>query len=519
MHFSKGWMRALAVVAVSPTAASLYAQVNEADPAVAAARAHFASRAAEYGLLNGALDLKARTLHKSVTGVSHIRFEQHFGGIPVFEGQAIAHVDRSGRVVVTNGLSNITPLLATTPVLTRDNAVAIAVQDAGFRGNYDVQSATLEILARGERSNSDRLVWHVKLFAGNDVDGTVARDLFVDATAGRVVWKFDSLETTTGTGNTMWSGTVNFHIYGHYLYDETRGKMFATDLKHRTAGNGTVFQSANDIFGDGNKTNTDPETAGADAYYGAQLTWDFYKNTYGRNGIDNQGRQTYSRVHYGNNYENAYWDNTCFCMTYGDGANTFYTLTALDVTGHEFSHGVMASEAKLTYAGESGGLNESNSDIFGTMVEFSANNAQDPGDYWIGERIYKSNWTNGGTTYTQNKALRYMDDPKKDGASPACWSTNTRRLDVHYSSGANNHFFYLLAEGGGSNCNGQQVTGIGRDKAAAIWYKAMTDYMTANTNYHTALTAVQNAAAELYGNGSPEYNAVTSAYAAINVTN
>ena len=105
-------------------------------------------------------------------------------------------------------------------------------------------------------------------------------------------------------------------------------------------------------------------------------------------------------------------------MTYGDGATTFQPLVSVDVAGHEMSHGVMSTEANLTYSGESGGLNESNSDIFGTLVEAFVNAPNDEPDYWIGERIYKSNWS--GSTFTATKALRYMDDPKKDGASPAC---------------------------------------------------------------------------------------------------
>src|SRR5262249_54274837 len=122
-----------------------------------------------------------------------------------------------------------------------------------------------------------------------------------------------------------------------------------------------IVSKVNNIFGNGDRSNNDKTTAAADAAFGQQATWDFYKRTFGRNGIDNAGRKTFSRVHYGFSYENAFWSDSCFCMTYGDGSSFFYPLTSLDVTGHEMSHGVMASEAALTYSGESGGLNESNS--------------------------------------------------------------------------------------------------------------------------------------------------------------
>ena len=138
-------------------------------------------------------------------------------------------------------------------------------------------------------------------------------------------------------------------------------------------------------------------------------------------------------MHYGNAYVNAFWDGTQ--MTYGDGSGNTQPLTELDIAGHEMSHGVTENTANLTYCGESGGLNEATSDIFGTAVEFYANNASDVGDYLIGEKI---NINGNGTP------LRYMDKPSRDGGSPDCWSSGVGGLDVHYSSGPANHMFYLL---------------------------------------------------------------------------
>jgi Zn-dependent metalloprotease len=202
-------------------------------------------------------------------------------------------------------------------------------------------------------------------------------------------------------------------------------------------------------------------------------------------------------------------------MTFGDGASFFYPLVTLDIVAHEMTHGVTASEADLTYSGESGGLNESTSDIFGTMVEFFANNAVDTPEYWVGEKAIRSNYPGG--TYTQNSALRYMDHPSQDGNSVNCWFPGIGSLDVHHSSGQSNHMFYLLAEGGSSVCNGNVVNGIGRDKAAGIWYVALTDFMTPSTNYAQARVAALNAAVALYGLRSAEYNATAAAFAAINV--
>ena len=110
-----------------------------------------------------------------------------------------------------------------------------------------------------------------------------------------------------------------------------------------------------------------------------------------------------------------------------------------------------------------------------------------------------------------------MDDPAKDLASPACWYSGIGNLNVHYSSGPNNHMFYLLAHGGTSKCNDQVVTGIGNDKAARIWYTAIADYMTASTNYAGARVAAINAATASNGPNSIEVAAVKAAFAAINV--
>jgi Zinc metalloprotease (elastase) len=301
-----------------------------------------------------------------------------------------------------------------------------------------------------------------------------------------------------------------FNGSAYVLQDTTRGGgNYAINMGGRQTG-GSLMTNSTNTWGDGVLNSSNPNTAAADAYYGLQLTWDFYKNTLGRNGIDGAGKQTYSRVHYGRNYENAFWSDSCFCMTYGDGATTFYPLVSIDVAGHERSHGVMSREAALTYSGESGGLNEANSDMMGTMVEFSANSPKDTPDWWIGEIIYKSNYSTG--TYVQSKALRYMDQPSKDGRSPNCWSSTLGSLDVHYSSGPANHMFYLLAHGGTSACTGNTVAGLGNAAATRIWYTAVRDYMTASTNYAGAKAACLKAAAN-----SSEQAAVTAAFAAINV--
>jgi Zn-dependent metalloprotease len=497
--------------------------VNESDPAVQAARGHFTANAAVYGLSNPAEELRFR-LGREGSGLKHIRFRQYYRGLPVFGAEAIAHVGAQG-VWVTNGLR---PRLNvdTAAAVSRDTAREIARQRAGITGDFQTEIGDLHILPRGFGSASqDTLVWFIRVLAENPVDIAKQWDVFVNAKTAAVVWAFDSLHTANGpkavNGNTMWSGQIRmpgFEQNGQdFLFSAGQSGLSTTDMNNGTSGNGTIFKRpAGTTFGDGNKNHTDRATAGADAHFGQAATWQYFARKFSRDGIDGAGRRAIGRVHYSSNYENAYWSDSCFCMTYGDGFATFYSLTSIDVAGHEMAHGVTSSEADLIYSGESGGLNESTSDIFGTMVEFYVNNAADTPEYWIGERIYRSNWPTPNT-YVQNNALRYMDWPNKDGNSPNCWYAGIGNLDVHYSSGPSNHMFHLLAEGGTSKCNSKSVTGIGRDAAAAIWYRALTNYMVPTTNYAAAKTAALNAANELYGAGSPQSTAVVNAFAAINV--
>ncbi|KJK54789.1 peptidase, partial [Saccharothrix sp. ST-888] len=254
---------------------------------------------------------------------------------------------------------------------------------------------------------------------GMRADGTPSRQqLVTDAASGEVLSTHEEIQTAnaTGTGKGVFVGTVplttNQSGSTYQLKDATRGGQYTTNLAGKTSGNGTLYTNSTNSWGNGLASNT--QSAAVDAQFGAAVTWDFYKNTFGRNGIRNDGVGAYSRVHYGKNYVNAFWDDSCFCMTYGDGTSNTHPLTALDVSGHEMSHGVTSNTAGLNYSGESGGLNEATSDIMGTGVEWYANLPADKPDYLIGELI---NINGDGTP------LRYMDKPSKDGGSADYWSS------------------------------------------------------------------------------------------------
>ncbi|GAX49103.1 M4 family metallopeptidase [Streptomyces olivochromogenes] len=466
--------------------------------------------------------LVVKDVVKDQDGTLHTRYERTYAGLPVLGGDVIVHTPpaslAAGTVSSTFNNKRTIKVASTTATFTKSAAASKALKAAkSLAAEKPTTDSARKVIWAG--SGTPKLAWET-VIGGLQDDGTPSQlHVITDATSGQELYRYQGIKT--GTGNTQYSGTVtlNTTLSGstYQLYDTTRGGHKTYSLNNGTSGTGTLMTDSDDTWGTGSGSNT--QTAGADAAYGAQETWDFYKNTFGRSGIKNDGVAAYSRVHYSTAYVNAFWDDDCFCMTYGDGTSSTHALTSLDVAGHEMSHGVTSNTAGLDYTGESGGLNEATSDIFGTGVEFYANNSSDVGDYLIGEKID----INGDGT-----PLRYMDKPSKDGGSADSWYSGVGNLDVHYSSGPANHMFYLLSEGSGTKVingvtytsttsDGVAVAGIGRAAALQIWYKALTSYMTSSTNYAGARTAALNAATALYGASSTQYAGVANAFAGINV--
>ena len=307
------------------------------------------------------------------------------------------------------------------------------------------------------------------------------------------------------------------------MRDLLRGRAYTIDASNsRTSGQ--IYKDSDNIWG--NYTVSDRATVAADAQYGAAVTWDYFKNVHGRLGIANDGKAAYSRVHYGRRYNNAFWSDACFCMTYGDGDGVNLSpLVALDIAGHEMSHGVNARTANLIYSGESGGLNEANSDILGTMVEFHANNSHDTPDYLIGEEVFVGNVSGSATQKCACATCSIRPPtaarPTATSTPSATWTCTTPRAWPTSSSTC-----WPKAPAPGptaasttrpTTCNGSQFAGIGRAKAQKIWYRALTVYFTSSTDYAGARVGTINAAKDLYGATSAEANAVATAWSAVKV--
>lgn len=479
---------------------------------------------------------------------AHTHVQQTHNGVPVFGGEAIVHLDTVNEVEAMPTTDNLVEGVDvnTTPNLAADDAIAAA------KGKYkekkgcddcftDPPQASLWIL---RHEGVDYLVYRVQLSRLDGTENTSEPVYFINAHSGELVWSYDNLQTqaATGSGSSLYSGTQSINTYrsgsSYYMEDHTRllgtfdnrnSAKINTSMGFITS-YGTMyrFTDADNVW------NTTTQRAGVDAQFGAAKVYDYFLNTFGRNGIDGAGGPRTltsingtalitSIVHFGKSYNNAFWSSTKNQMFYGDGNGTSFTpLVTLDICGHEMQHGITSRTAGLVYSGESGALNESWSDVFGVMVERYARGGQETAaTWWIGEDAY--------TPATSGDALRYMDTPHRAGNygytandDPDHYTERyTGTSDsggVHINSGIANHVFYLVAKGGThAHIPGPFVTGIGADKAANIWYKALTTYMTSSTNFSGARTATLNAATDLYGAGSTEYNAVADAWTACGV--
>ena len=465
--------------------------------------------------------------------MAHTHVQQSFGGVPVWEGEAIVHLKSDGELSeITDDLKE-TVAVETRPNLTPGDALFAAKRM--YRGSrFMTEEPRVDLyIFRGE--DRDHLAYRVEMPRIDGSDETADWVIFVDAHTGEKVFEYNNLQT--GSGSSLYSGTVTINTSGSgstfYMEDLTR-KMGTFNMNstgsESTGGGGTQsrFTDTDDIW------NTTIQRAGVDAHYGARWTYDYYLNVHSRNGIDGAGGPGVttaganagvslitSRVHFGTSgrYNNAFWFNNR--MSYGDGDGTnFSPLTTIDICGHEMTHGVTERTAGLTYASESGALNEAWSDIMGSMVELYAD----------GRAVTANTWKIGEDAYTpgvSGDALRSMSSPNSVGDpdhyslrlySGSCTPSSTNdNCGVHTNSSIANHAYYLIAAGGTNRVSGIAVTGIGPTVAERIFYRALTVYMTSGTNFSGARTATLNAATDLYGNGSTQYNGVAQGWCAVGV--
>jgi vibriolysin len=421
-------------------------------------------------------DLVLKRSTVDARGHRHLRFQQTKAGLPVVGGELVLHVDEAGNVYAANGSARDGVKVSAQAKVAPEAAARVAVESSTARGAATEGGATLVFL-RSEGASEPRLAYVVRV--KGERDGMPADDVvYVDAQRGGILLVNPSIHTA-----------MNRKVY--------------------SANNGTTTP--------GTLKRSEGQAAVGDAHVDTNYdmlgkTYECYQTLFGRDSYNNAGATLTSTVHYGTSYVNAYWDGTQMVYGDGNGTDSIELGKDLDVTVHELTHAVTDSESDLVYSGESGGLNESMSDIFAGVCEsWTRGWAVDADIFKIGEDIW--------TPATAGDALRYMDDPSKDGSSLDFYGDYASGVDVHYSSGISNLVFSMLSKGGthprGKTSN--TVPAIGPEKAGRIFYKANTDLFTSGTTFEQAKTYTVQAAESLFGTGSVEAAAVNEAWKAVGV--
>ncbi|WHY84112.1 M4 family metallopeptidase [Neobacillus novalis] len=461
---------------------------------------------------NPKADLKVKKTNKDELGMTHVRFNQTKNGIPVEGAEVLVHYNEKNEIVAVNGTVNVDvdeQNFNTKPEVNSVVALASAKSsvDAPAQLQYDPTTELVVYPFEGESS----LAYKVNVNFHGEEPGNWF--VFVDAQSGKVIDKYnalmdaDEIKTQTGTG----TGVLGAHRLLHISQSKNpnTGTVFQlADYGHKNLGGiftydaptGSLFTSNSASF------KKDYDRAAVDAHYNSEKVYHYYLDEHGRNSLDDKGMAINSYVHYGTNYNNAFWDGQQ--MTYGDGDGSYMiSLSAgLDVAAHEMTHGVTTNTANLQYRFQPGALNEAFSDIFGALI--------DDANWEIGEDIMGP-----GAKADGRESLRSLSDPSKypvgaayvpygngKGKYPAHMNEFydlPRNLDnggVHINSSIINHAAYTTAQE------------IGREKLGKIYYRALSVYLTPTSDFSAARKAIIQSAVDLYGAGSSEAAAAANGF-------
>jgi neutral peptidase B len=441
-----------------------------------------------------------------VTGTYHFRLVEEYKGIPIFGSESTLALDKNDNV--TSFFGEVVPNLDdknidTVAAISENEAIEIAKaaieKKIGKVEQYDAPLSAEQFIYEHEGAYYNTYL--VKASTTNPKVGYW--HYFVDATNGNVVDHYNAAQELFAFGSGV-LGTkqlldVQFIDGVYQLHGLSRGKGIIT--YDQSSGKNFLVTSLSKAFHDG---------ASVDAHANAMIVYDYFKNTFERNSVDDKGQALISAVHVGDKWNNASWNGVQMSYGDGDGVTRAFYSAALDVAAHEMAHGVTQHTANLTYRNESGALNESMSDIFGAMV--------DRDNWLIGENVVVNK--------DEKIAIRSMSNPAEivdvrteSGYSPDHWSKRyIGTLDsggVHINSSINNKAAYLISDGG--THYGVTVKGVGREATEQIYYRALSLYLTQSSNFKMMRQAAIQAATDLYGASSNEVKAVQAAYTAVGI--
>lgn len=445
-------------------------------------------------------------------GFTHVKLQQNFDGKEVYDKTITAHFDQYGVITgLTGTLENrITSVTKeTNDPITADEAIEIA------KGSKTFTELTEEVKAENYIYFDNQTAYEVyRVTLAYDLPEIESWEIFVDAYSGNIIASKSLIREAgpvTGTGTAVNGSTRNLNLYqntttSYQLKDTTKpmtGTINTYTANYRSTTTGTLMTSPS-------TTVSDPAAVSAHSY--AEVVYDFYKNLFNRNSLDNRGMSINSIVHYGRNYNNAFWNG--YKMIYGDGDGSDFTFLSgdLDVVAHEMTHGVTSNSANLAYENQSGALNESMSDVLGVLVQTYDKYNVANGGQWT---FNSADWVVGDEVYTPGvagDALRSLANPTLYD-QPAHMNNyqnlpNTQNGDwggVHINSGIPNKAAYSLAQN------------IGCEKTARIYYRALTVYFNSTTNFSQARLGLIQAAADLYGTNSTEAQAVSNAFTSVGI--
>ncbi len=482
-------------------------------------------------------DLQLLSTKNDDLGYRHYRYQQTYKGIPIEAAIYLMH-EKNNRTKKANGklISHIN--IHTVPHLSESVALQAALQYVGA-DVYAWEDATHQALIQqaeqceeatfypsgdlviidpnfGQNPDNYRLAYKFDIYAITPLTRQV---VYIDAQNSAVLKSIERLHSCTDTpasGNSNYSGTVNFTACQesgtHTLKDHIGGVIKQVFNANNTLSEPQIPFTDPDGFFEADPT-------AVDVHFATQKTHEYFLNNHNRNSLDGNGAPLYSWVHYGNGYNNASWNGSW--MIYGDGDNSKYSaLTAPDVVAHEMTHGITEFAVNtLIYSYESGALNESFSDIFGEIVEAHIRGNND----WIIGADFTIQANKNGIRNMSNPNDANMLTIQPDTYLGDYWYTGAGdNGGVHFNSGVQNHWFYLLSEGGsGINDNGDtyDITGIGMSKAAAITYRNLTTYMTSASQYADAREGAIQSAIDLYGVDSEEALQTAAAWCAVGLGN
>ena len=489
-------------------------------------------------------------------GLTHVRVEQRYRGIPVIGGSATAHLDGSGATRdVTDGFVHGLAV-DTTPRIAEAAARATVTRALALRADAEmrvglailpsyervVRATGLALAATDRITNAEqldrrlagaRLVYRVETLERHPRRELIA---LVDATTGDVISTRDAMNhsfTAVGMAHTSFSGDQPIDVDGPgfntvFQLEDPKRSFAATWDEGVDSIAPIPFGSNTGDFGDGKQFIpffTSRVTAGADAHFGREVAWDMFKHVLNFRGVDGNGDAPGIGVHDPDQFNDAFfsgWDKNLYFgdSNRGPADQPLTTMCTVDIVGHEYAHAINSNMVTLPEDGESGGLNEGNSDIWGTMARI----------YFKKGGHAALSPTMPSTTMSESDAFWVMGLDGPGGRSmfqPAdpYWFPSIGDEDPHVSNGPLDRMFFFLAQGSKPDVTSRTwshslpwgMTGLGNDTAARIWFRAFVTYLQGGDGYSQARSRAISAVRDLFGQNGPEEKAVRNAFAGVDV--